>query len=402
MCHDAPVHLPKPSRCFPGWCCLIILLALGSATVHAERFLYSFSGRVRSIDDPSGALATSNYYRTGDVVSASFIVDVSRPGYQILNDGTEFVMLPVATSSLLWNPFYCRLISGPLMPEPHSATASHPKAARYYLYGANQTFVTRTATLTGGSAASSLTIVPKTAAGWIEDWREGVEVSGFANAATDTGESPAAMIDMRLDSISPAPNLHPPEPVPSVPQAINIPGLIESTNYTYFTLGGRTPHTRVRLNASPSTDGDGDPLYFEWRGLVRRVPPIVIGILAHGEAPVINLIPGTHGITLRASDGSLEGVQEFFITVYTPTQATDLMRNAVRALPGSSRAKTTALALLQNATSSFQRADWRRGLQFLQAFEQFMSRSAYTIPSSKRTSLTKLSQAIRRAVAQPQ
>ena len=82
------MHLPKPSRCFPAWCWLIILLVFGAATVQAQRFLYSFSGRVRSIDDPSSALATSNYYRTGDVVSASFIVVISRPGYQILNDGT--------------------------------------------------------------------------------------------------------------------------------------------------------------------------------------------------------------------------------------------------------------------------------------------------------------------------
>jgi hypothetical protein len=70
-------------------------------------------------------------------------------------------------------------------------------------------------------------------------------------------------------------------------------------------------------------------------------------------------------------------------------------------LPGSTSAKTTALALLQNAKSSFQRADWRRGLQFLQAFEQFMARSAYTIPSSKRTPFINLSRAIRGAIVQP-
>jgi hypothetical protein len=383
--------------------CLVLLV--GSATLHAQRFIYTFSGRVTQIFDHYGVLTASNYYRTGDVVTASFLVDLSAPGFQILNDGSRFAMIPFETNYMVWEPFYSRLLSGPLMPDFHAEWASHPEHARHYLYGGNQTqiytnppIVSRTSTLTGGSAASYLHLL---AGERIQDWSEGMTAFGVANAAIDQGGGPSVTMDLRLDSITPAFNLHTPKPLPSVPQAINIPGLIESTNYAFFVLGGRTPHTRVKLNASPSVDGDGDPLYFDWFGPLRPYP--IMGFLGFGEAPVVSLlIPGTQPIGLRATDGSLEGAQEFSVTVYTPAQATELMRNAVRGLPASYREKTTALTLLQKATSSFQRADWRRGVQFLQTFEQFMARSAYTIPTSKRTSFISLSRSIRRAVAQPQ
>ena len=383
-------------RAFIVW---LVILA-GSATLQAERFLYSFSGRVTSIEDPSGALARSNYYRTGDVVSASFIVDLSLPGYEILNDGSRLVKTTVGGPSILVRYFYCRLVSGPLMPDLRSEWASDSKAVRYYLHGANVFEASgRSTSLVGGSAGSPFAIFSASSLdGLIQNWSEGLTLSGIAVAYTDTEEAVARM-DMRLDSITPASDL-PPEPQPSVLQAINIPGLIESTNYTFFILGGRTPHTRVTLNA-PATDGDGDPLYFEWWALDRTVPPSVIAFLGHGEAPVSHLPPGTQGILLRARDASSERDQEFSVTVYTPAQATTVMRNAIRALPTSSREKTAASALLQNAASSFQRADWRRGLQFLQTFEQYMARSAFTIPPSKRSSCVTLSRAIRRAVAQP-
>src|SRR5688572_13747093 len=130
------MHHSNRWRTLPVLC--LVLLA-GSASLHAERFIYSFSGRVRHIDDHYGVLATSDYYRTGDVVTASFLVDLSAFGFQILNNGSRFVMTPFETNDMVWEPFYSRLISGPLLPDFHAEWASHPKAARRYLYGANQT-----------------------------------------------------------------------------------------------------------------------------------------------------------------------------------------------------------------------------------------------------------------------
>jgi hypothetical protein len=392
------VHHSNPAR---RLCALVICILLaGSANLYAERFLYTFSGRVISIDDPSGALARSHYYRTGDVVSASFIVDLALPGYEILNDGSRLVNTRVTGPEVFVDYFYCRLVSGPLMPNFHSEWASDPRGARFYLYGADWCESTGcSTTLVGGSAASAFSIFSaRSRDGLIENWSEGLALSGIAFAYTDTEESVAGM-DMRLDSITPAPDL-PPEAQPSVPQAINIPGLIESTNDTFFILAGRTRHMSVTLNA-PSTDDDGDPLYCEWWALDRAVPPSVIGFFGHGDAPVIQLPLGTQGILLRARDASSERDREFSVTVYTPAQATAIMRNAVRGMPLWSREKTTASVLLQNAASSFQRSDWKRGVQFLQTFEQFMARSAFTIPRSKRSSCIDLSRAIRRAVAQP-
>jgi hypothetical protein len=382
-------------------CALFIsILLAGSATLHAERFLYSFSGRVTSIEDPSGALARSNYYRTGDVVSASFIVDLALPGYEILNDGSRLVHTRATGPNIFVDYFYCRLVSGPLLPNLGSGWASNPEAARFYLYGADWCDSTGcSTTLFGGSAASFFSIFSaRSRNGLIRNWSEGLALSGIASAYTDTEESVARM-DLRLDSITPAPDL-PPDARPSVPQAINIPGLIESTNDTFFVLTGRTRHISVTLNAPP-TDDDGDPLFLEWWALDQAVPPSVIGFLGHGEAPVIQLPSGTQGILLRARDGWSERDREFSVTVYTPAQATAIMRNALRGLPLWSREKTTGSVLLQNAASSFQRSDWKRGVQFLQTFEQFMARSAFTIPRSKRSSCIDLSRAIRRAVAQP-
>jgi hypothetical protein len=355
---------------------------------------------VISVEDPSGALARFNYYRTGDVVSASFIVDFALPGYEVLNDGSRLVNTRATGPNIFVDYFYCRLVSAPLMPNLGSEWASGPKAARFYLYGADWCDSTGcSTTLFGGSAVSFFSIFSaRSGDGSIENWSEGLALSGIAAAYTDTEESVARM-DLRLDSITPAPDL-PPEAQPSVAQAINIPGLIESTNDTFFILGGRTRHTRVTLNA-PLTDGDGDPLYCEWWALDRAVPASVIGFIGRGEAPVIQLPPGTQGILLRARDASSQSDREFSVTVYTPAQATAIMRNAVRGLPLWSREKTTASALLQNAASSFQRSDWKRGVQLLQTFEQFMARSAFTIPPSKRSSFIDFSRAIRRAVAQP-
>lgn len=417
MCHYTPVHLPTFSRCFIGLCCLTILLAAGPATVHAEnstgfrpaRLIYSFSGRVRSIEDPRGELAAYPHFTTGQVVSASFLVDewIGR-GFQINNDGRLRTIngyrdyQEYLRQTVVLEPFYCRLISEPPMPKLYTGGPSYPDAVRHYLHGdffAIYTNVfapptTNRTILKGGSSASSLAIMHS---GVIESWSEGLEVTGVASA--DTDGRPTAIIDMRLDSITPTTNLHAPEPVISVPQASNIPGLIDSTNNTYFILGGRAPNNRVRLNVSPSIDGDGDPVYFGWSAWANNWS---FETVAHGEAPIINFYTFRYvSIRLDAFDGDLTVSRGLSITIYTPAQATDLMRRAVRALPGSSSAKTTALALLQNASSSFQRADWRRGLQFLQAFEQLMARSAYTIPSSKRTPFIDLSRAIRRAVSQP-
>jgi len=378
-----------------------VVIFAGCATVHAERLLYSFSGRVGFIDDPEGALARSNYYRTGDVVSASFIVDPSSSGYRILNDGTS-VLMPgnEPRPGVVERYFYCRLVSGPRMPDLHSERASHPKAARHHLYGYNEFHfvidpfsVLHSATLMGGSTTSSFEISNRHSRdGFIREWYEGLEVVGVATAVSDTGLATAIM-DMRLDSIAPAPNLHAPEPLPSVPQAINIPGLIESIpHHRYFLLSGRTPYTRVRLNASPSTDGDGDPVEFYWSGFEG---------VAYGEAPVVNLRSGTQRLRLQATDGLYLVRHDMTLIIYTPAQATDVMRNAIRAMPGSASAKTAALVLLQNAKSNFQRADWRRGVQFLQGFEQFVTKSAYGIPPAKRTPFIRLSRAIRGAIAQP-
>jgi hypothetical protein len=387
-----------------------LLLVAFVASVSAQRVLCHFSGGVRSIDDPLGVLTASNYYRTGDTVSASFILDRSAYPVEIYNDGT-FRRIPLfGGGSKLGIPFYCRLVSGPLMPDFHSEAATRSDATRHFLYGAHETIRDResfesSTSLTGGSSASSFRIIfPIRSSLPLRVWPDdfiGVTVVGIATAATDTISIPTAVMDMRLDSIVRITNHYAPEPVLSVPQAIHIPGLLESTDDTFFILGGRTFPKKVRLNASPLTDGDSDPLHYAWSEWDSRLPPS-LNLVAQGEKSIITFYaPAMRLFRFGASDGSLEVLREVSITVYTPAQATKLMREVVRGLSGSFREKTTAAILLQNATVSFTRAEWKRGLQFLEMFEQMMARSAFTIPQSKRTSFVELSQAIRHAINRP-
>src|SRR5687768_5126674 len=85
----AVTSTPPSNAVTRGWTVFIhiCILVAGSATVRAERFLYSFSGQVAWIERDELGLLAANNFRTGALVSASYIIDLATPGYRIYNDG---------------------------------------------------------------------------------------------------------------------------------------------------------------------------------------------------------------------------------------------------------------------------------------------------------------------------
>lgn len=160
------------------------------------------------------------------------------------------------------------------------------------------------------------------------------------------------------------PRNHPPVPRIAVSPLVDLPGLT--------VLTAMTPVCRpatLMLDASQSTDQDGDPLQYTWTENANPTP------FAKGQHATARFYPGNYIITLSVSDGKSTNHDSIQLDVITPAAA---VKSLEALLPASNLPRGTRqemLASLRAAESSFTECHPVPGINQLEAFRVKVSKN---------------------------
>lgn len=195
---------------------LSICMFLQASVGLGQGSLYTFSGTVSSLFYDGGGILAARNVAIGDPVSASYVVDFGAPGFYLLNDGSVDVPSDPPLGNVHTTYFYCRWVSGTLLPEANGGFNNRPQDVAEYFSGWNSGVPAGSeGLLQGGSGDSSFSVrrstpryidgMPYWVPDWaVQDWQVGTEVRGVMVAWSDQDWS-IAWADMRLDSITAVP-----------------------------------------------------------------------------------------------------------------------------------------------------------------------------------------------------
>jgi hypothetical protein len=141
---------------------LAILLLACQASALGQGRIYSFSGQVTDVSHDAAGSISARGIAVGDPLTASFVVDVGRPGIYTQNDGAVVTKFPYPYDTIQYRYYYDRLLSElPIqMKDGGSRNSSTDIASLNYAYdnfGIAQVFISM-GFLQGGSENEYVTI----------------------------------------------------------------------------------------------------------------------------------------------------------------------------------------------------------------------------------------------------
>ena len=128
-----------------------------------------------------------------------------------------------------------------------------------------------------------------------------------------------------------------------------------------YAIAVKKDYVCLALNASGSTDADGDPLTATW---------VIDGTNSVSGMVVTNCFDvGTHTVTLIVSDGKTTCQQDLSITVIEPSEAVEQLIALVESTHVERKNKRPMIVSLKAAKAAFDRDGWKVGAQMLRVFE---------------------------------
>ena len=155
----------------------------------------------------------------------------------------------------------------------------------------------------------------------------------------------------------------PPVPVAKVVNEVRVPEVLDNPAGFALIAPDGTNATAI-LDASASSDPDGDPLQFEWG----ESDEGSLHVFASGVRATKEFDAGGHSLGLTAYDGSGSATDRFILMVWTPEQIATVLIDVMDddALPGKPR--RSLRKPLEEAVKSFEGGDTRRALHELRVF----------------------------------
>lgn len=142
---------------------LATLFLTCSVSAFGQELLYTYSGHVTDISQDSAGIIGASGIHVGDSLAVTFLVDFSRPGYYIQNDGTTVFPGSGPHDTIQYHYYYDRLLTDLPIHEKDGGSLNAPMdaASLHYAYdnfGIAQSFSSM-GTQQGGSDNAYITLV---------------------------------------------------------------------------------------------------------------------------------------------------------------------------------------------------------------------------------------------------
>lgn len=151
----------RPSTSFMKYLATLFLTC--SVSAFGQELLYTYSGHVTDISQDSAGIIGASGIHVGDSLAVTFLVDFSRPGYYIQNDGTTVFPGSGPHDTIQYHYYYDRLLTDLPIHEKDGGSLNAPMdaASLHYAYdnfGIAQSFSSM-GIQHGGSDNATLNIV---------------------------------------------------------------------------------------------------------------------------------------------------------------------------------------------------------------------------------------------------
>ncbi len=138
-------------------------------------------------------------------------------------------------------------------------------------------------------------------------------------------------------------------------------------NYVAYSYDSYQSHADVELDASGSTDADGDTLTYSWFVVQENGSTIP---LATGQKPTVCLEVGTYKLRLVVDDGQCQDTTDIEFDVVSPGEAIQSVIDQVQDSYLRAKVRRPLISLLKSASACFDRGLCDSGVRQLAAFIQ--------------------------------